>query len=174
MRFGLGCLILAVALLTLGLSQAEAAYRLTFQNGTSVEVQSYEDLGDAIRYQRSGGRVVVPKANVSAIEEAVHLPPPTPPGPAPRAPSAGPPNATQGFRETSRPPVNPRAPLWSTPVIPIDPPTSQWAIEADSCLEARTGRVMTETEIRGDLSGLRCCSGDRGRTLSATCRLAIF
>ena len=54
MRVGLGCLILAGALLVLGFSPAEAAYRLTFQNGTSVEVQSYEDLGDAIRYSRLG------------------------------------------------------------------------------------------------------------------------
>ena len=128
---GLWVLALITASLMLGLSQAEAAYRLTFQNGTSVEVQSYEDLGDAIRYQRYGGTVVIPRANVSAIEEAVHLPPPTPPAPAPRAPSAAPPNVTQGFRETSRPPVNPLAsspplvarpaPMRSTPSNPIGP-----------------------------------------------------
>ena len=128
---GLWILSLGAASLMLGLSQAEAAYRLTFQNGTSVEVQSYEDLGDTIRYQRYGGTVVVPKANVSAIEEAVHLPPPTPLAPAPRAPAAAPPNVTQGIQETSRPPVNSPAlsppvvarpaPARSTPVSPIGP-----------------------------------------------------
>ena len=116
-----GCLCVAVALLALGLSQAEAAYRLTLQNGTSVEVQSYEDLGDAIRYPRLGGTVVVPKANVSAVEEAVHLPPPTPPAPAPRAPSVALPKVIQGFQETSRPPVNPPAPVRSTRASPIGP-----------------------------------------------------
>ena len=105
----LACLFLVVATLALGLSQAEAAYRLTFQHGTRIEVQSYEDRGDAIRYQRYGGTVVGPMANVSAREEAVHLPPPTPPASAPRAPSATPPNVMQGFQETSRPPVNPPA-----------------------------------------------------------------
>ena len=64
---GLGCLFVAVATLALGLSQAEATYRLTFQNGTSVDVQSFEDLGDAIRYQRYGGTVVVPKAHLTTI-----------------------------------------------------------------------------------------------------------
>jgi very-short-patch-repair endonuclease len=118
-------------MLALGLSQAEAAYRLTFQNGTSVEVQSYEDLGDAIRYPRLGGVVVVPKSIVSAIEEAVHLPPPTPSASTPRAPSAVSPNVIQGFQETSRPPVNPPvssppvvarpAPIQSAPGSPIGP-----------------------------------------------------
>jgi hypothetical protein len=101
-RPGLGCLLLVVAVLALGLSQAEAAYRLTSQNGTSIEVQSSEDVGDAIRYRRSAGTAVIPMANVFAIEEAVHLPPPTPPASAPRAPLATPPNVTQGFNEAVR------------------------------------------------------------------------
>jgi hypothetical protein len=108
-RPGLGCLFLVVAVLALGLSQAEAAYRLTFRKGTSIEVQSYEELGDAIWYQRCGRTVVVPKANLSAVEEAVRLPLSAPPTPAPRAPSTAPPNVTQGFQETSRPPLNPPA-----------------------------------------------------------------
>ncbi len=70
-------------LLLLTITGAGAAYRLTFQNGTSIEVRAYEDLGDAIRYPRLGGTVVVPKSSVSTIEETVHLPPPTPPPPAP-------------------------------------------------------------------------------------------
>jgi hypothetical protein len=102
-RPGLGCLVLAVAMLVLGLSQAEVAYRLTFQNGTGLEVQSYEDLGDGIRHQRYGGTVVVPRANVSAIGEAVHLPPPTPPAAASRAPSAAPSNITQGIHSGDLP-----------------------------------------------------------------------
>ncbi len=65
-------LLLAAALLLVGLAEVKAAYRLTFQNGTSLEVQGYEDLGDSIRYPRFGGAVTVPKANVTAIQE---LPP---------------------------------------------------------------------------------------------------
>jgi hypothetical protein len=45
----LGLALPAVTLLFFGSSEADAAYRLTFQNGTSVEVRSYEDLGDSIR-----------------------------------------------------------------------------------------------------------------------------
>jgi Protein of unknown function (DUF2726) len=77
--------LLTVVLLMAGIPEADAAYRLTFQNGTSLEVQSYEDLGEAIRYQRYGGTVTVPKAHVTAIQE-VHSAPPalTPPGTPPR------------------------------------------------------------------------------------------
>ncbi|HSB80162.1 MAG TPA: hypothetical protein VLM91_15380 [Candidatus Methylomirabilis sp.] len=85
-RLGLGCLVLVLAVLTLGLSRAEVAYRLTCQNG-------------------NGGTIAIPMANRSAEEEAVHLPPPTPPGPTSLAPSAVPANATQGVHETVRLPV---------------------------------------------------------------------
>jgi len=63
-------------LLLLGFKAADAAYRIVFQNGTSLEVQLYEDLGDAIRYQRYEGTVVVPKAHVTTIQG---VPSPAPP-----------------------------------------------------------------------------------------------
>ena len=63
-----GLILLGYAL-GIGVSEVSAAYRLTFQNGTSVEVQGYEDLGEAIRYPRYGGTVTVPKGQVTAIQE---------------------------------------------------------------------------------------------------------
>ncbi len=82
---GLRVSLLAIALLLLGCARADAAYRLTFQNGTSFKVRSYEDLGDAIRYPRLGGTVTTPKANLSSIEE-VQSAPATPAPPAPILP----------------------------------------------------------------------------------------
>lgn len=120
-------LLLAAALLLVGLAEVKAAYRLTFQNGTSLEVQGYEDLGDSIRYSRFGGAVTVPKANVTAIQE---LPPapaaPTPPATAPRvapvpAPTGipNPPAPTAPAPRTS-PPAAPRpGPVRSGPGQPV-------------------------------------------------------
>lgn len=111
---GFGWLVFVIAVLALGILQGEAAYRLTFQNGTSVEVQWYEDQGDAIRYPRLGGVVVVPKSSVAAIEEAVHLPPPsslvTPPSTSrPAAPEPRrddrPSSAVQAMPEVALPPI---------------------------------------------------------------------
>ena len=68
-------------------SGVDAAYRLTFQNGTSVEVQGYEDVGDAIRYPRYGGMVTVPRTDVTAIREV--LPPAPTAGPVSSLPSGG-------------------------------------------------------------------------------------
>ena len=70
--------VAAVGTLLLGCAEADAAYRLMFRNGTSVEIRSYEDLGDSIRYPRPGGTVVVRKSDLSGIEEATHVSPPTP------------------------------------------------------------------------------------------------
>jgi len=102
-------LILLGSALGIGVSEAGAAYRLTFQNGTSVEVQGYEDLGEAIRYPRYGGTVTVPKSQVTAIEEVAPKPAPvTPPMPAPRVvPSPAP---------TDRP--GQAAPAVSAPRVP--------------------------------------------------------
>ena len=94
-----GPLLLSMFLL-LGFSQAEAAYRLTFRNGTSVEVISYEDLGESISYQRFGGTVTVPREQVTAIQEL----PPAPSAPTPPAPHPQPPS---GVPSPSGPAVNP-------------------------------------------------------------------
>ena len=58
--------LLAIALLLLGCVGADAVYRLTFQNGTSIEVRSYDDLGDAIRYDGGPGRFCGVKVNSSS------------------------------------------------------------------------------------------------------------
>ena len=104
-----GLILLGYAL-GIGVSEVSAAYRLTFQNGTSVEVQGYEDLGEAIRYPRYGGTVTVPKGQVTAIQEVAPNPALViPPMPAPRvAPSPVP---------TDRP--GPPAPAVSAPRVPV-------------------------------------------------------
>ena len=101
-------LLVAAAGLVVGLSYAEAAYRLSFKNGTSVEVPSYEDVGDSIRYPRLGGVVAVPKANVSAIEEAIHLPAPATPAPVPAAPTSPAPHVTVPTQKTPQPTAVPQ------------------------------------------------------------------
>ncbi len=72
--WGLRVRLFTVFLLLLSFTGPDAAYRLTFQNGTSIEVRTYEDLGDAIRYPRFGGTVTTPKANLSSIEEVQSAP----------------------------------------------------------------------------------------------------
>lgn len=87
--------VLAAALSLGGVGQVEAAYRVVLQDGSSFEVRTIEDLGDAIRYQRLGGTMVVPKGNVVSITEVPDPPPPAPPPaarppvPSPLAPSTG-------------------------------------------------------------------------------------
>jgi Protein of unknown function (DUF2726) len=73
--------VVALGLLAIGSPCADAAFRLTFRNGTSVEVSAFEDLGDVIRYPRFGGTVTVLRADIVAIEEASHFPAPTSPAP---------------------------------------------------------------------------------------------
>ena len=99
-----GWVLLAAALMMGGVSEVEAAYRLVFQNGSTIEVPSYEDLGEAIRYQRHGGSVVVPKASLAAVTEVPDpaLPPSVlTPRPAPVTPPAG----VQSQGQGSRPPA---------------------------------------------------------------------
>lgn len=112
--------VLALAATLFGCAEADAAYRLVFQNGTSLEVQSYEDLGEAIRYQRYGGSVVVSKAQVTMIQE-VPSPATAPFPPAPRTPTAPSPRMNQGYPEPSRPAVN--LPAASPSPIPRSAPT---------------------------------------------------
>lgn len=71
-------LVVVAGLLGARALEVEAAYRVTFQSGTSVGVQGYDDVGDAIRYPRYGGTITVPKAQVTAIEDV----PPRLPSPA--------------------------------------------------------------------------------------------
>ncbi|HEX7550916.1 MAG TPA: DUF2726 domain-containing protein [Candidatus Methylomirabilis sp.] len=100
-----GVRFLLVATLVLGgVSEVEAAYRLVFQNGSTFEVPSYEDLGDAIRYQRHGGSVVVPKASLAAIT-AVPDPAPLPSVLTPRPAPVTPPAVVQYPEQGSRPPA---------------------------------------------------------------------
>jgi hypothetical protein len=137
-RPGLGCLLLVVAMLALGLSQVEAAYRLTFQNGTSVEVQWYEDLGDAIRYPRLGGVVVLPKSSVSAIEEAVHLPPPSSLSTAPSTTRTAAPEARSDARPASALRDIPRVTM-----PPIQTPVLHWQGRGHAPVISRTVQILT-------------------------------
>jgi hypothetical protein len=127
-----GCLALALFFLFLSAPASDAAYRLTFKNGTSVEVSTYEDLGDSVRYPRLGGTVVVPKASLSAIEEAVHLPAPSPPV-KPAAPPA-PASAARTVRPESP------APRHEPPVsLPFVLP---WQRAGDTALTVGTVRLL--------------------------------
>ena len=92
-------LILVGYTLGSGVLEVSAAYRLTFQNGTSVKVQGYEDLGDAIRYPRYGGTVTVAKSQVTAIQEVG-------PNPAPTE-RPGPPAAAVSTPRVAAPPMPP-------------------------------------------------------------------
>lgn len=109
-RFVVG---IGIALLSVSWPSAEAAYRLSFRNGTNVEVSSYEDLGEAVRYPRLGGTVTVPKAHLLGIEEVSHLPAPEKPAPQRPAapsrpvPSASPPPAHATPRAAGPAPVPP-------------------------------------------------------------------
>lgn len=118
-------LLVAAAGVALWLSHADAAYRLSFKNGTSVEVSSYEDLGEVIRYPRFGGTVAVPRADVVAIEEATHFPPPTSLGPSSRPASnlpAGPvPPRPSGRVASASPPTERPGPVNKPPQLHIDP-----------------------------------------------------
>jgi hypothetical protein len=128
-----GCLALALLFLFLAPPPSDAAYRLTFKNGTSIEVQSYEDLGDSVRYPRLGGTVVVPKASLSAIEEAVYLPAPTPPA-KPAAPPAPAPLA-QTVRPESPAPARHEPPV----SLPFPLP---WQRAGDTALTVGTVRIL--------------------------------
>ena len=134
--------VLAVTLLLCGAAEANAAYRLVFQNGTSVEVRSYEDLGASIRYPRLGGIVVVPKSSLSSIEEAVHLPPPTPPPsttpktivlPAPTVPPV---------RYEQRPAPAPQSAPSPVPGL-ILAPTPSWKQVGNTAIASGTVRILT-------------------------------
>jgi len=109
---------IGIALLSVGWLSAEAAYRLSFKNGTSVEVSSYEDLGDAVRYPRLGGTVTVPKAHLLGIEEAVHLPGPEKPTPQ-RPPAPSPPGPL--FKPEPPAPPPPTRPPVTLPPFQLDP-----------------------------------------------------
>ncbi len=111
------CLLFLPILLLLGHNPADAAYRLVFQNGTSVEVKSYEDLGDSISYERFGGTVEVPRAQVTAIQEL----PPSPPAPTPPAPH---PQPSSGAPSPSGPALNPPPSSPPAAARPIPVPTA--------------------------------------------------
>lgn len=66
-RLGVG-LFLGLIFLPSWSSKAEPAYRLHFRNGSTVKVDSYQDIGDSISYSRFGGIIVVPKAELAVIE----------------------------------------------------------------------------------------------------------
>jgi hypothetical protein len=80
-------LIMVTVSLGMAAPAVDAAYRLTFRNGTSVQVQSYEEGGEALRYPRYGGMVTVPRTDVTAIQEV--SPPTPPPGPVSPLPVGG-------------------------------------------------------------------------------------
>jgi hypothetical protein len=145
----LGLALLAVALLLFGFSEADAAYRLTFQNGTSVEVRSYEDLGDSIRYPRLGGVVVVPKSSVTAIEEAMHLPSPAELPTAPSTPPPLVPEARTGDRSSNAVQALP-------PIIlaPIQIPTPQWQRAGNTGIDSRGMRILTGVGLFVALVGI--------------------
>jgi len=108
--------LVAAALVMGGVSEVGAAYRLLFQNGYTIEVSSYEDLGEAIRYQRHGGSVVVPKTNLASITE---VPDPAPPPSVltPRPAPVTPPPVMQSPGQGSRSPATlPGAPPPPSPV----------------------------------------------------------
>jgi hypothetical protein len=70
-------LVMAASILLFWLEYSDAAYRLHFPNGTTIKVESYEDLGESIRYERFGGAVTVPKTSISTIEDLGAPKPPT-------------------------------------------------------------------------------------------------
>ncbi len=117
--------LLAVTLLVFGSTEADAAYRLVFQNGTSVEVRSYEDLGDSLRYPRFNGTVTVPKANLSSIQEVPAAPPNPSPATTPQLPPIPAPlsQTRQSPSVEASPPAAVRpapAPVKPIPLAPID------------------------------------------------------
>ena len=146
---GLVGVLLALVSLLAPRAGAEAAYRLTFQNGTSVEVQAYEDLGDAIRYPRLGGVVVVPKSSVSTIEEAVHFPPPSVPPTAPAVSRPGAPEARSGDRSSGAVPAVP-----SFTVPPIQIPSIQWPRLGNTAIDPLSIRILTGVALVAALAGI--------------------
>ena len=58
---------------------AESAYRLRFRNGTTIEVESYQDQGDTISYSRHGGVITIAKTQMLAIENLTPSAAPSPP-----------------------------------------------------------------------------------------------
>lgn len=75
---------------------------------------SYEDLGDSISYQRFGGTVTVPRAQVTAIQELPPAPPtPTPPPSLPQSPSGVP---SPAIPAVNPPPSSPPAAARPAPV----------------------------------------------------------
>jgi hypothetical protein len=149
LKQSLRVLLLLIIPLLLVCSAAEAAYRLTFQNGTSVEVQAYEDLGDAIRYPRLGGVVVVPKSSVSTIEEAVHFPPPTVLPTASAGSRPGAPEAQSGDRSSGAVPTLP-----SFTVPPIQIPSLQWQRVGNTAIDPRVIRILTGVALVAALGGI--------------------
>ncbi len=91
---------------------------MSFRNGTNVEVSSYEDLGEAVRYPRLGGTVTVPKAHLLGIEEVIHLPAPEKPAPQ-RPPTLSPPGPL--FKPEPTPPPPPARPATTAPPLRLDP-----------------------------------------------------
>ena len=141
--------LLALVLLLVPCAGAEAAYRLTFQNGTSVEVQAYEDLGDAIRYPRLGGVVVVPKSSVSTIEEAVHFPPPTVLPTAPAVSRPGAPEARSGDRPSGAVPAVP-----SFTVPPIQIPSLRWQWVGNTAIDPLSICILTGVALLVAIVGI--------------------
>lgn len=63
-------LLLTFVFLFLLSPDVEAApYRLYFRHGGTVDVDSYEDTGNAIAYPRFGGVITVPKTDLARIED---------------------------------------------------------------------------------------------------------
>ena len=149
LKQSLRVLLLLIIPLLLVCSAAEAAYRLTFQNGTSVEVQAYEDLGDAIRYPRLGGVVVVPKSSVSTIEEAVHFPPPTVLPSAPAVSRPGAPEERSGDRPSG---AAPAVPSFTMP--PLQIPSLQWQRVGNTAIDPLSIRILTGVALVAALAGI--------------------
>jgi hypothetical protein len=121
LRLLVGVLVVGGSM-AVGAPAVDAAYRLTFQNGTSVEVKGYEDVGEAIRYPRYGGTVTVPKGQVTAIEEVAGPFPPAAPStaaapPPTSRPALSGPTTQPGRLELPRVPANasPSAPPAAAP-----------------------------------------------------------
>ena len=149
LRQSLHVLLLLGIPLLLVCSAADAAYRLTFQNGTSVEVQAYEDLGDAIRYPRLGGVVVVPKSSVSTIEEAVHFPPPSVLPTAPAVSRPGAPEARSGDRSSGAVQALP-----GITVPPLEIPSLQWKRMGSTAIDPLSIHILTGVALVAALGGI--------------------
>ncbi len=111
-----GALVLLGFIFFGALGPAEAEYRLHFVNGTTIVVDSYQDRGDSIAYERFGGMVTMPKTAVVKIE---NLTPPRPtfvppaiPEPSAKDVTTPPPPTAPSPPSSTAPEDDPR---WETP-----------------------------------------------------------